>query len=244
MPSDVPNGVALGQGVAKLGEAVVLCIFKKLAIQAFQLNANAVVIAVGTASVSRSACVPSALVATDKLPEFARSLNEKMRRHLQATNALKVGVSFPIELVGEELLNSLPAVFAGRQADGVHHDQVNVGLVGARTKVGRFACFSTLVPTGVSHIKVHVVSNSSVRSGLAVRLGTVRALAALHHVLFWHVQAAVFAGQHGAGCQVRLMLLRRLFLGWGTCTVAFTPFFQAVLPPQPNAKQDGQQEDE
>ena len=57
--------------------------------------------------------MPSTLVATDKLPNFASALDEEVRRDFQAANRLKIGVSFPIELIGKELLNGAIAKLAG-----------------------------------------------------------------------------------------------------------------------------------
>ena len=72
--------------------------------------------------------MPGTVVTTDELPDFALSLNEEMGRDFEATNALEVRVCVPIQLVGEQLMHSLRAVFTRWQADGVNHDQIDLGL--------------------------------------------------------------------------------------------------------------------
>jgi Ca2+-binding RTX toxin-like protein len=64
--------------------------------------------------------MPSSVIATDKLPNFARPLNEKVRRNLKAPNTLKVRVCVPMELVGEQLLDFTTAIHTRWQADGVN----------------------------------------------------------------------------------------------------------------------------
>ena len=80
--------------------------------------------------------MPRTIVATDKLPDFALSLYEKVRGDFQATNALKIRMGIPVQLVGEELLHFTAAVDTRRQADGMDNDQINVCLGWSRAKVG------------------------------------------------------------------------------------------------------------
>jgi hypothetical protein len=99
--------------------------------------------------------MPSTLVTTDKLPNFASALDEEVRRDFQAANRLKIGMGFPIELVGKELLNGAIAKLAGWQADGVNHNQIDLGGFRALTKVGRLAFFGALVPALLPNTQVH-----------------------------------------------------------------------------------------
>jgi hypothetical protein len=73
------DGVLLTQGKAQLRKTVVLRRFKCFTFQALQLNANGVVIAIGSAAILRHASVPSPIVAADKLPNTSGAFNEKVR---------------------------------------------------------------------------------------------------------------------------------------------------------------------
>lgn len=136
VPRNVGNGKVPRQCAAKSRQTCVLHGLKRIAIQPLQFNANAVVVAIGAATIVGVAGMPSTFVATDKLPKLAGPFNEKMRGHLQAANALVVGVTVPRERVGKKLLHGMAAVLAWGQANGVHHNQVDVGLRGPRPKVG------------------------------------------------------------------------------------------------------------
>ncbi len=50
---------------------------------------------------------------------------------------LEIGMRLPVELVGEQPLDLVAAVVAGRQADGMQHDQVDARACRARPEVGR-----------------------------------------------------------------------------------------------------------
>jgi len=101
--------------------------------------------------------MPCTVVAADELPDFALPLNEEMRRHLETANALEVRVCTPIQLVGEQLLDVLGAILARWQADGMKHDQINLGLRWAGAKVGRCTFFYGLAPAVLPMIEVHAV---------------------------------------------------------------------------------------
>lgn len=115
-------------------------------------------------------------------------------------------MGFPIELIGKELLNGAIAKLAGWQADGVNHNQIDLGAVRALTKVGRLAFFGALVPALLPNTQVHVDElgadlYSAIACGLAMCFGAIWTCLALEHVGLRHVQAAVTASQHGAGLQ-------------------------------------------
>lgn len=101
--------------------------------------------------------MPSSVIATDKLPNFARPLNEKVRRNLKAPNTLKVRVCVPMELVGEQLLDFTAAIHTGWQADGVNHQEIDGCLRGAWAKVRRFAGLSALAPSILPIVKAILV---------------------------------------------------------------------------------------
>lgn len=71
--------------------------------------------------------MPSPFVGADKLAQATISAQKKMGRNLQAANPMEVGVSTPIQAIGEQALYRVPAVKAGRQADRVQHNQIDRG---------------------------------------------------------------------------------------------------------------------
>jgi hypothetical protein len=79
MPSDVRDGVVASQILAKSCQAPVLGVFKEIALEAFEFNADRIVVAIGSPTVLRWPCMPGALVATDELPKRAIAANVKVR---------------------------------------------------------------------------------------------------------------------------------------------------------------------
>ena len=67
MPRDMGNGAVKLQGLAKLAQLCVLSLFKCFTLQAFQFYADGVIVALVSAPVLRLACMPSAVIDTDKL---------------------------------------------------------------------------------------------------------------------------------------------------------------------------------
>ncbi len=78
MSGNVGDGVMAAQCGAQTSEIFVLLVFEGVAFEPLEFNANRMVIAVLLTPISRLASMPSAVVATDKLPNFARPLNEKV----------------------------------------------------------------------------------------------------------------------------------------------------------------------
>ena len=122
--SNMGNGVLLHEGRTQRGQRGVLRVFKWVTFEAFKFYANAVVIAVGATPVGRRAGMPGTVVAADKLPECAIAANIEVRRYRDAFNGLKVGVSLPVQLIGEKLLHLAAAIATWRQTDGMQHDQI------------------------------------------------------------------------------------------------------------------------
>jgi hypothetical protein len=83
--------------------------------------------------------MPGALVDGDELQQRAVAPHEEVRRHLQAADRLVVRVRVPVEPVGEEALDGVAAVLAGRQADRMHDGQRHFGRRRARAAVRRRA---------------------------------------------------------------------------------------------------------
>ena len=136
MAGHVGQRVLLRHGGDQVGQGLVLHGGEGVALQALEFHANGVVVAVVPPPVARWAGVPSAVVATDKLPQAAVTADEKVGRDLQAPDGLEVRVGVPVELVAKQLPDFGATIDAGRQANGMQHQQVNRGLWRAGAKVG------------------------------------------------------------------------------------------------------------
>jgi len=133
---DVCNRIVVGQRGAQGAEGFVLVGFKSLAIQALQFNANGEIVAIVLAVEARHPGMPSPVIAADQLPQLALSADEKMGRNLQTLQTLEVRVFVDRQLVGEQIQHMRGPIFAGRQADGMHHHQMDGRAHGPGAKVG------------------------------------------------------------------------------------------------------------
>lgn len=111
------DGVVACNGGAKAGKGFVLKAFECVTFQAFQFDADGKIVAILASAVARLARVPGAVVATDELPQRTVSSYVEVRRHLQAANALEVGVRVPVQGIGKEGLDALSFEASRRQAD-------------------------------------------------------------------------------------------------------------------------------
>jgi hypothetical protein len=127
VPGNMGYWVVLNNRGTQCLQCLILNGLKCVALQTFKLYANRVVIAVVPAPIVGLTCVPSAVIATDELPNFAISADIKMCRNFQPLNTFEIGVLIPRQLVGEEGLHFITTILPGWQADGVQHNQVNVG---------------------------------------------------------------------------------------------------------------------
>lgn len=134
---DMRHRIGLEDRCAQAGQCFVLRRFKDASFQAFEFNANRVVIALVLPPVSGLAGMPCTVVAADKLPKSAGAADEKVRRNLKPPDALEVGMRVPVELIGEQALHIAIAELPWRQADRVNHDQVNPRTGRPLIKVGR-----------------------------------------------------------------------------------------------------------
>jgi hypothetical protein len=80
--------------------------------------------------------MPCTVIATDKLQQRTGSANHEMRGNGHAANLFKVRVCVPVQSVGEEGFNFWATVLTGGQADGMQHDQIDVGTFGTLTEIG------------------------------------------------------------------------------------------------------------
>ena len=125
---------------AQARQGFVLRAFEDLAFEAFEFDADRIVIAVRAAAPRRCTGVPGAIVAAHELPQLAVASYIEMRGHLQAADGPEVGMRVPVEPVGEELLHFVAAIAAGRQADRMQHDEVDLRAGGRGPKFGERSC--------------------------------------------------------------------------------------------------------
>ena len=71
MASDVCDRVVPVQGQAQAAQLIVLGVLEHIALQAFEFDADRVVIALGTSSVLGLSGMPGPIVGADKLPQTA-----------------------------------------------------------------------------------------------------------------------------------------------------------------------------
>ena len=146
MAGQVSNRVVLQQGGTHAGQGFVLRFFEHPAVDAFELNANGVVVAVVASAVAGCTGMPGTLVATDKLAQVPIAADEKVRGHLHAFDAFEIRMRVPIQRIGEQALDLVTAKLPGWQADGVDHDKVNPRVYRAWTEIGRGYPACKLVP--------------------------------------------------------------------------------------------------
>ena len=125
MPCDIGYRVTLGQGWHQGCEHRVLGRFECVALQAFKLYADRVIIAVVSPAVMRLTRMPGPIITTDKLQNLATASHIKVAGNLHTFYLAKVGVLRPVELVGEERLYFVAAIHPRRQADGMQHHKIN-----------------------------------------------------------------------------------------------------------------------
>ena len=152
VPHDLRNGITPSDCLHQMRQCRILLGRKTCALQAFQLDADGVVVALLAPVPGGCACMPGPLVATHELLDAASAPHHEMRRHLQAANALEIRVRIKVQRVGKQLLNVRPAIFARRQADGVQHEQIDCCARRARPEIGAVHTLRqtapALVPSG------------------------------------------------------------------------------------------------
>ena len=81
--------------------------------------------------------MPSAIRKGDELHERAVASNQDMCRHLQIGDGGKAVVSARVQAIAKKLFDMRATVFAGWQADSVHHDQVDTAVGRSSIEVRR-----------------------------------------------------------------------------------------------------------
>ena len=106
-------------------QAAILRWLEGLPFQTLQFDSNGEIVAVVAPLPVRGSSVPGTLIARNVLRDASPPVDHEMRRNLQTTNLLEIGVGRPIELVGKKQPNRITAVNPWWQADGVQNQQVN-----------------------------------------------------------------------------------------------------------------------
>jgi hypothetical protein len=79
MPRQVRDGVILPDVPTKFSQAPVLCVFKSIPLKTFKLNADRIVVAIGSPAVLGLPRMPGAVIAADKLPQGTVAAYVKVR---------------------------------------------------------------------------------------------------------------------------------------------------------------------
>src|SRR5213595_802291 len=89
---DVRDRIALRDRGRQLRERLVLRGLEAVAFQAFELDADRIVVAVLASAPARSPGMPGAVAAIDELPQLAAAADVEVRRHLHALDRLEIRV--------------------------------------------------------------------------------------------------------------------------------------------------------
>ena len=92
MTGNMGNGVVLANARAQRIERFVLFWLKRLPFEAFEFNANGVIVAVSATTVARGTGMPRSIVAAHQLDQLAVPADEKMRRHLESLDVFEIGM--------------------------------------------------------------------------------------------------------------------------------------------------------
>src|ERR1035438_9201382 len=125
VPGNAGDRIAFDEPADDGAEAFVLGRLEGLAFEAFELDADRVVVAIAPAVPIGSAGMPGSVVAGDELQQGPAAAQQKVGGHAQAANRPEIGMGGPVEPVGEEPLDRVAAVLTGWQADRVNDDEVD-----------------------------------------------------------------------------------------------------------------------
>jgi hypothetical protein len=131
----------------KTGQRLVLGVGKSVPLQALHFNADRVIIAVVSAAVGGSACMPCSVIATNELKKAAVATNKEVGRNLQSAEGLKVGVRLPVQLVTKKLPHLGAAVIARGKTDRVNYHQIDTGPRWTGPEIGRGLRLGQRIPT-------------------------------------------------------------------------------------------------
>src|SRR5690606_23900669 len=120
-------------------------------VRAFQLNADGKIIAARPPAITGFAGMPGALRERHELHQFTVTPHQQVGRNPLFAQAMEIRVSGKIQIIGEKLLDMRPAKTARRQADAVHHDQVNRHPGWPGIMVGRWRPPRAVQPAVLNH---------------------------------------------------------------------------------------------
>jgi hypothetical protein len=104
---------------------------------AFALDSDRVIVAGLAALPGGSARVPRALVEGNELHRLTIAADQHVRGHAQSLQGFEEGVHVGRHARGEESRDPRPAIYAGRQTDSMHDDEIGFDARGARVEVRR-----------------------------------------------------------------------------------------------------------
>lgn len=105
------------QQLAQPCQTLVLRIRKHKGISAFQLDAQGIIIAIGTSLKTRLARMPGPVIAGNKLQHSTITPDQKMGGNFETTNCLEIRIGGPIKPILEKVLNGMTIELARRQTD-------------------------------------------------------------------------------------------------------------------------------
>lgn len=133
--NDLGHRIASRQSAQQVGERSILRGLEGVAFETLQLDADREVIAVTAPMPTRVAGMPRTILTRNELQQISLTSNQKVRRNLNAANALIVWIRLPIESVGEQALYPVAAIDPGREADGMQYDQRDIAPIGATVEI-------------------------------------------------------------------------------------------------------------
>ncbi len=138
MTSDVAYRQAHAQHANQIGKAPILGHAERSAGVTFEFNADRMVIAAGSATITRHSGVPGPLSHRHELEQFALSPDKKMGRDPQPLEAGQRRMSAGIERTQEQPLDRVRSETPGGQTDGMDHDQFHPGVRRSGVGMGRW----------------------------------------------------------------------------------------------------------
>ncbi len=106
-------------------------------VSTFQLDADGIVVAPFAPAKRGNAGMPRAMIEGDELDDFTVAPDQRVRGDAHVLDLAKVGMPGSVEPIGEKIDNAGPAELPRRQADAVHHQQIDGRTGWAGVAVGR-----------------------------------------------------------------------------------------------------------
>lgn len=104
---------------------------------------------------TRLASVPGTCRKRHELEQLAVPTNQYMRRYFEIANLVVIGVAIPVQLIAKQLFDSRSVKLAGRQADAVQDDEVDLDTVWPCVLVGAMTLSRGLNDAAISLNSMH-----------------------------------------------------------------------------------------